>query len=62
MDVAMVLSTLNVKTSAFNARKISDGNAVLSMTLDLRDRRELDETMSRLHAVPGVFTVQRGSN
>ena len=62
MDVAMVLSTLNVKTSAFNARKISDGNAVLSMTLDLRDRRELDATMARLQAVPGVITVQRGSN
>lgn len=62
MDVAMVLSTLNVKTSAFSARKVSDGNAVLSMTLDLRDRRELDATMARLNAVPGVITVKRGAN
>ncbi len=62
MDVAMVLSTLNVKTSAFSARKVADGNAVLSMTLDLRDRRELDATMARLNAVPGVITVKRGAN
>ena len=62
MDVAMVLSTLNVKTSAFSARKVTDGNAVLSMTLDLRDRRELDATMARLNAVPGVITVKRGAN
>jgi len=62
MDVAMVLSTLNVKMSEFSARKVSDGNAVLSMTLDLRDRRELDATMARLAAVQGVITVTRGSN
>ena len=62
MDVAMVLSTLNVKMSEFSARKVSDGNAVLSMTLDLRDRRELDATMARLNAVQGVITVTRGSN
>ncbi len=61
LDVTMALSTAKVKVSALSARSTSDGNALINVVLEVKDREELNSVINRLHQIQGVYEVQRNS-
>jgi len=61
LDVTMALSTAKVKVSALSARSTADGNALINVVLEVRDREELNSVINRLHQIQGVYEVQRNS-
>ncbi len=61
MDVATVLTSLNAKVRSLNARDIGNGNASISITLDVKDLDELKTIITRLSGVKGVTSVTRAA-
>ena len=59
MDIAMVLNSMNAKVRALSSRDVGNGRAMTTLTLEVRDRDELNAVIARLTAVPGVREVQR---
>ncbi len=62
MDVATLFNTLKTKVRTLSARTIGDGQAIVSVSLDVKDLQELNTIMSRLMSVPAVTSVKRASN
>ena len=61
LDVTMALSTAKVKVSALSARSTQEGNALINVVLEVKDRGELNSVINRLHQIPGVYQVERNS-
>ena len=61
LDVTMALSTAKVKVSALSARSTPDGNALINVVLEVKDREELNSVINRLHQIHGVYEVRRNS-
>ena len=61
LDVTMALSTAKVKVSALAARTTPDGNAIINVVLEVKNREELNSVINRLHQVQGVYQVERNS-
>ena len=61
LDVTMALSTAKVKVSALSARSTQEGNALINVVLEVKDREELNSVINRLHQIPGVYQVERNS-
>ena len=59
--VTMALSTAKVKVSALSARSTQDGNALINVVLEVKNREELSSVINRLHQIPGVYQVDRNS-
>ena len=59
LDVAMVLSAAKVKVTSITARSMPDGYAVVSATLEVKDRSELTGVVNKLSQVQGVYQVKR---
>ena len=61
LDVTMALSTAKVKVSALSARSTQEGNALINVVLEVKDREELNSVINRLHQISGVYQVERSS-
>ena len=61
LDVTMALSTAKVKVSALAARTTPEGNAIINVVLEVKNREELNSVINRLHQVQGVYQVERNS-
>lgn len=60
LDVAAALSAARVRTDGINARGLPDGYATVFITLNVKDRYELETVIRKINAVSGVMTVARG--
>ena len=61
LDVTMALSTAKVKVSALAARTTQEGNAIINVVLEVKNREELNSVINRLHQIQGVYQVERSS-
>ena len=61
MDIAGVLNSMNAKVRTFNARSLSGGMAVATLTLEVKNLDELRTIMNRVAAVPNVKEVSRSN-
>ena len=61
LDVAMALSTSQVKVSALSARALPDGHAAISIVVEVKDRGELEGVINKLNNIQGVYHVARAS-
>ena len=61
LDVAMALSTAQVKVSALSARSMPDGHATISMVVEVKDKSELEGVINKLNNIQGVYHVARAS-
>ena len=61
LDVAMALSTSQVKVSALSARALPDGHATISIVVEVKDRTELEGVINRLNNIQGVYHVARAA-
>ncbi len=62
MDIATALTGLNAKVRSLNARDLGDGQAIIAITLEVKDLKELKQIMNRIAAVRNVKAVTRSSN
>ncbi|MBR1496981.1 MAG: bifunctional (p)ppGpp synthetase/guanosine-3',5'-bis(diphosphate) 3'-pyrophosphohydrolase [Oscillospiraceae bacterium] len=62
MDIAGVLNSINAKVRSFNARSLSGGMAIATLSLEVRNLAELRGIMNRLSTVQGVKEVARSSS
>ncbi|MBR1658858.1 MAG: bifunctional (p)ppGpp synthetase/guanosine-3',5'-bis(diphosphate) 3'-pyrophosphohydrolase [Oscillospiraceae bacterium] len=61
MDIAGVLNSMNAKVRSFNARSLSGGLAIATLSLEVRNLQELKAVMARLATVPSVKEVARSN-
>ena len=61
LDVAMALSTAQVKVSALSARALPDGHASISIVMEVKDRDELEGVINKLNNIQGVYHVARAA-
>ncbi len=59
MDIATVLASINARVRSLSAREVGGGNAVTTVTLEVRSLHDLQYVMSRLLSIPGVNAVTR---
>ncbi len=59
LDVAMALSTVKVKVDALAARGLPDGYAAVSIVMEVKNRDELNNVITKLNQIPGVYQVSR---
>ena len=59
MDIATVFNALNAKVRSLTSRDIGAGQALTSVTLEVKNISELRYIMARLTAIPGVSRVTR---
>jgi GTP pyrophosphokinase len=58
-ELSAVLSTHNVNISHLDASSTHEKEALFNFTLEIRDKRQLDQVMSRLSQINGVLEVKR---
>ena len=61
MDVATALNALNAKVRSLNARD-NDGDATITITVEVRDLIELRQIIGRLSAIRGMSEVVRSNS
>jgi GTP pyrophosphokinase len=61
LDVAMALSTAQVKVSALSARSMPDGHAAINIVVEVKDKAELEGVIHRLNNIQGVYLVARAA-
>ncbi|MBO5339966.1 MAG: bifunctional (p)ppGpp synthetase/guanosine-3',5'-bis(diphosphate) 3'-pyrophosphohydrolase [Oscillospiraceae bacterium] len=61
LDVAMALSAAKVKVNALSARSGADGDALINVVLEVKNREELNSVINRLHQIQSVYQVTRSS-
>ena len=59
MDIATILNTLKAKVNSLAARDIGDGIATVFLTIEVKNREELSDVVSRLRSVSGVTDIKR---
>ncbi len=62
MDVATLFNTLKTRVRSLSARSVDGGNALVFVSLDVKDKTELNNIMSRLMSVPAVISVKRAAS
>ena len=61
LDVTMALTAAKVKVQSFSAPSLPDGDAVVSIVLEVRDRGELAAVINKLGQIQGVYQVKRAT-
>ena len=59
LDVAMALSAAKVKVSSLSAKSMPDGYAVISVTVEVKDKEELTGGVNKLNQIQSVYQVKR---
>ena len=59
LDVAMALSAAKVKVSSLSAKSMPDGYAVISVTVEVKDKEELTGVVNKLNQIQSVYQVKR---
>ena len=59
LDVTMTLTSAKVKVRNFSARSLSDGYAIISIVLEVKDKSELTAVINKLGGISGVYQVKR---
>ncbi|MGI5976399.1 MAG: RelA/SpoT family protein [Candidatus Limivicinus sp.] len=63
IDIATVLNALDAKVRTLSARDTESGMAIVNLTLEVKNKEELNYIMARLNTIRGVSQVTRnGSN
>ncbi len=58
-ELSAVLSTFNVNISHLEASTTHEKQALFNFILEIRDRKQLDETMKKMYQISGVIEVRR---
>ncbi len=59
LDVAMALSAAQVRVPSLSAKALPDGYAMVSVTVEVKDRSELTNVMNKLSQIQSVYQVKR---
>src|SRR5699024_2681256 len=59
MDIATVLNTLKVKVSSLSARDVGDGNATVFITMEVKNKTDLNAAISKMMSIQGVSDISR---
>ena len=59
MDMATVLNTLNARVRGMNARDTGKGTSTATITLDVKDREELQTIINKLQTIRGIQSITR---
>ena len=55
----MALSAAKVKVTSLSARSMPDGYAILTLSVEVRDRNELTNVVNKLGQIQSVYQVKR---
>ena len=61
LDLAMALSSAQVKVSSLSARSLPDGHAAVNLVVEVKDLKELNGVINKLNNIQGVYYVARSS-
>ncbi len=59
MDVATILNTLNARVRGMTARDTGKGTSTATITLDVKDREELQTIINKLQTIRGIQSITR---
>lgn len=59
LDVAMLLSSAGIKTTALSARSMPDGFAMVDMEIEVSSKAALTNVINKLNQIQGVYQVSR---
>ncbi|MBO5555890.1 MAG: bifunctional (p)ppGpp synthetase/guanosine-3',5'-bis(diphosphate) 3'-pyrophosphohydrolase [Oscillospiraceae bacterium] len=62
MDIATVLNALNAKVRTLTSRDIGAGQALTTISMEVKNAGELKYIMSRLASIPGIASVTRNGS
>ena len=62
MDIASVLNSLNAKVRSLSARETGNGQAITTLSVEVKDLAELRQIMNRLAGIRGVSEVTRSNS
>lgn len=58
-DLSILLGNLHVAVHAINARELKDGNCIINITISVESREHLENVITRIKKLQGVFSVER---
>ncbi len=58
-DVTNVIGDIKIPLTAVNARATKDKMAVISITVEISDKSQLDTLVKKLYRIPGIYEVRR---
>ncbi len=58
-DVTIALSSMRIFIHTLNSREISNGQAVVTATIDINNKEHLDFVINRLRSIKGVISISR---
>lgn len=58
-DVIGVIAEEKLNLVAANARPIKDRTALIDITIEVKSKTQIEDTIRKLHRVPGIFDVKR---
>ncbi len=61
LDLAMALSSAQVKVNSLSARSLPDGHAAVNLVVEVKDLKELNGVINKLNNIQGVYYVARSS-
>ena len=61
LDVAMAVSAAKIKMTSLMARSQPDGYASVLLSLEVKNRDELNMVINKLNQIPGVYQVKRAT-
>ena len=61
LDVAGVLNVLNTKVRSLNAHSVPGGDAMVFISMEVKDLEALKVIISRLRMIRGVREIHRGN-
>ena len=59
MDVSTAFSTTKTNIRGLTVKTTADGFALISATVQVADKAQLDQVMTRLHQISGIIKVSR---
>ena len=59
MDIATVLNGMNARVRGMNARDTGKGTSTATVTLDVKDRSELQSIINKLQSIRGIQSITR---
>ncbi len=59
VDIATVLTSLKIKVDSLSAREMGGGQAIIYITIEVKDKEELGVAMARIMSVKSVREVKR---
>lgn len=58
-DVTIALSSMRIFIHTLNSREISNGQAVVTTTIDINNKEHLDFVIKRLRSIKGIISISR---